>query len=141
MIGIGRDTFALLQRVRAMIIFMLMVVSAVTFGVGYIVVGAFWDDHQDIKKQMEEAEIRSKMESLSMWFEEATIRQAEIRQLESRSEFTGAERQAMIQNIPPLPKFCEGGYLPLSPRPSYNTDNLPASMLTVDELIRRIESL
>ena len=137
MIGIGRDPFALLQRVRAMIIFMLMVASAVTFGVGYIVVGAFLDDHQDIKRQMEEAEIRSKKESLSMWFEEATIRQAEILRLESRREFTWVERQ----DIPPRPQFSEGGYLPISPRTSYNTDNLPASMLTVDELIQRIESL
>ena len=76
-----------------------------------------------------------------MWFEEATIRQAEIVRLESRSEFTWVGDQAMIQNIPPRPQFSEGGYLPLSPRTSYNTDNLPASMLTVDELIRRIESL
>ena len=120
-----------------MIIFILMVASAVIFGVSYIVVGAFWDDHQDIKRQMEEAEIRSKEESLSMWFEEATIRQAEILRLESRREFTWVERQ----DIPPRPKFSAGGYLPLSPRASYSTDNLPASMLTVDELIRRIESL
>ena len=120
-----------------MIIFMLMVVSAVALGAGYIVVGAFWDDHQDIKRQMEEAEIRSKKESLSMWFEEATIRQAEILRHGSRRGFTWAERL----DIPPRPKFSEGGYLPLSPRTTYNTDNLPASMLTVDELIRRIESL
>ena len=99
-----------------MIILMLMVVSAVTLGVGYTVVGAFWDDHQDIKKQMEEAEILRR---------------------ESRSEFTWVERQV----IPPRPQFSEGGYLPISPRTSYNTDNLPASMLTVDELIQRIESL
>ena len=120
-----------------MIILILMVASAMIFGVGYIVVGAFWDDHQDIKRQMAEAEIRSKKESLSMWFEEATIRQAEILRLESRREFTLTEKQ----DIPPRPKFSDGGYLPLSPRASYNTDNLPASMLTVDELIRRIESL
>ena len=137
MIGIGRDPFALLQRVHAMIIFILMVASAMLFGVSYIVVGVFLDDHQDIKRQMEEAEIRSKKESLSMWFEEATIRQAEILRLESRSWVTWVERQ----DIPPRPKFSEGGYLPISPRTSYNTDNLPASMLTVDELIRRIESL
>ena len=120
-----------------MIIFILMVALAVTFGVGYVVVGAFLDDHQDIKRQMEEAEIRSKEESLSMWFEEAIIRQAEILRRESRSEVTWVERL----DIPPRPKFSEGGYLPLSPRTTYNTDNLPASMLTVDELIRRIESL